>query len=117
MKMTQDVIMYSCDICGEVGTKESIALHEPKCKEKYELQEKTRRNYKKNVKERIEIAKGISTKNKAVLLLVSNGYDDEALLICKDLARHLWDCSTSSGWQDVYREMIRAAKEEISNHL
>jgi len=109
---TKKTTIYICKYCGrEDSTKSFISKCEEKCKKNKDAAEKQAQEYQRQVAHRIEMARKIAIEDEAIVLLVTHGYIEDAKTLCKKKASYaLWDCGTSSGWTEVYEEMIKAVE-------
>ena len=109
-------ILYECEFCGHTGSLEEIKIHEYECKRKAEEKQRNIEAYRKNIEERFEKATEWAKNSEPLKLLCSRGFINEAKLLCEEWSNsYPWDCGTSYGWEEVYREMIKAASESKTN--
>ena len=109
MKATEEQA-YKCEVCGKVGTETEITRHEQECRKQRDERGRQVAEYQRKTRERIRKAVSWAESSEPVVLLVAHGFKDEARTVCREWARwNLWDCGTSSGWEEVYGAMIAAA--------
>lgn len=110
MEMCEDKL-YKCSCCGKAGAKAEIARHEAHCIADQKAREEAAAAYRKKHIDRLMRATDWARNSKPVSLLLEYGHIDAAEVLCREWAkRNLWDCGTSSGWSEVYKVMIDAAK-------
>ena len=115
--MTTNTQSFSCEICGKLFNTEKVAqFHETECKTKHSQQEEQDRIYKEKRANRLAAAQDISRNSKSIELLVEHELYEDARTLCRDHARWLWDCGTSSGWESLYTAMIRVHDPEYVNN-
>jgi len=113
--MTTKIESYKCEFCGKLHPSKMQATScEVKCHNRKMESQKQQRKYETKVEDRLTEAREISKYHTGIKLLVKNKLYGSARVLCRHEAKFLWDCGTSSGWENVYTQMIRVHDENYT---
>jgi hypothetical protein len=112
---SEEKTVFVCEICGaELTSVTEMQIHERDCRERRAVLDAAMLVRQGKRDARLAAAAEWARVNEPVCLLVEHGFREQARLLCRGWASYaLWDCGTSSGWEEVYDHMLQAAEEAV----